>query len=406
MKRKLSSKEGKIILYVAPAETVPGSVGGSVHVEEVARGLAELGYRIEILSRKIAGYPETENLADKVRIHRLVPKYPFKSLLWLSKKYAYNLNESLKPDYIIERYYNFGGAGVLAGRRFGCPVMLEVNSPAVDHPGSLKAFLDRLLIFRPMKRYREFLCRNAADIISPLPSIVPPVVPACRIHKVDWGAAVERFGRKPAKADARKRLGIDKNSFVVMFLGSFRRWHGVWDLAKAATILVGKYSDRKIIFLMTGGGPELEPLRKWAAKSGLGDRFIFTGPVGYKDVPSYLAAADIGAAPFNPSLHGQLRLGFYWSPLKVFEYMASSLPVVTVDVEPLNDIIRNGSEGLLYPPGDAFALAERIGKLLEMPAAKRKKIGGNALKRVSAKYSWRKHCRDLDDIIGKRLKNK
>jgi starch synthase len=385
---------------------VPGSVGGSVHVEEVSRGLAELGYRIEILSRKIAGHPETEKLAENVRVHRLVPKYPLKSLLWLSKIYAYDLAENLKPDYIIERYYNFGGAGVLAGRRLGIPVMLEVNSPAVDHPGSLKAFLDRLLIFRPMKRYREFLCRNAADIIAPLTSIVPPVIPKPRIHKVDWGAAVERFARTPSKKEARKRLGIANDAFVAVFLGSFRKWHGVWDLAKAVEHLIRVNPDLNIIFLMTGGGPDLHPLRKWAVKQGLGDRFIFTGAVGYSDVPPCLAAADIGIAPFNPSLHGQLKLGFYWSPLKVFEYMAASLPVVTVDVEPLNDIIHNGSEGLLYPPGDALALAERIKNLLDMPAAKREKIGKSAFKRVSAKYSWRKHCRDLDDIIRKRLKNK
>jgi starch synthase len=402
----MTSRKGFKILYIAPAETIPGKVGGSVHVEEVSRGLAALGHSVDVLARRIAGRPEVENLSDNVRIYRLVPEYPLKSLLWLSKKYAFKLAEDLKPDYIIERYYNFGGAGILAGCRFEIPVMLEVNSPAVDHPGSLKAFLDHLLIFRPMKRYREFQCRIAVDIIAPLPTILPPSIPAEKIHKVDWGAAVNRFRNKPPKTEARKRLDIRQDASVVVFLGSFRKWHGVWDLARAAEIIIGNRPDIPVVFLMIGGGPEKAVLEKWVRDKGFAEHFRFTGAVEYSDVPAHLAAADIGAAPFNPALHGQLKLGFYWSPLKVFEYMAASLPVVTIDVEPLNDIIRNGRDGMLYPPGDAAACAEKIVKLLKMPEAERQKAGKSAFERVSERYSWDKHCKDLDRIIRKRLNNK
>jgi glycosyltransferase involved in cell wall biosynthesis len=61
---------------------------------------------------------------------------------------------------------------------------------------------------------------------------------------------------------------------------------------------------------------------------------------------------------------------------------------------------------MLYPPGDAPACAEKIVKLLNLPAAERDKIGGSAFERVSARYSWDKHCKDLDRIIRKRLNNK
>ena len=402
----MTSLKGFKILYIAPAECVPGKVGGSVHVEEVSRGLAALGHSVDILARRIEGRPEVENLYGDVRIHRLVPEYRLKSMLWLSKKYAYSLAEDIKPDYIIERYYNFGGAGILAGRRFGIPVMLEVNSPVVDHPGSLKAFLDRFMIFRPMKRYRESQCRSSSDIIAPLLSILPLSVPAEKIHKVDWGAAVDRFRNKPSKSEARKPLGIRPDASVIVFLGSFREWHGVWDLARAAEIIIGNNPDIAPVFLMIGDGPESAKLEKWVHKKGFGERFKFTGGIGYSEVPAHLAAADIGVAPFNPTLHGQLKLGFYWSPLKIFEYMASSLPVVTIDVEPLNDIIRNGRDGMLYPPGDASACAEKIVNLLQMTAAQRDKIGRSAFERVSERYSWDKHCKDLDRIIRKRLNNK
>ena len=46
-----------------------------------------------------------------------------------------------------------------------------------------------------------------------------------------------------------------------------------------------------------------------------------------------LAAADIGVAPFDVAAHRPLSLGFFWSPLKIFEYMASGLPVVAPAVD-------------------------------------------------------------------------
>jgi len=389
------------ILYVAPAETVPGKVGGSVHVEEVARGLAGLGYRVDVLCRRAKGFNSREELAPNLRIHRLVPKYKIRYSLWRAKRYAYRLAKEYKPDYIIERYYNFGGAGVLAGRKFGVPVMLEVNSPVIDHPGSLKALIDRLLIFKPMKRYRVFMCRSAADIITPLPEIIPWWVPEEKIHKVNWGAAVERFHKNPVRDYYRKNLGLSLDRTIVIFLGSFRKWHGVWDLAEAAKEAIQKHP--KLFFLMIGDGEERKPLQRWISKHGMKDHFRFTGSVEYRLIPDYLAAADIGTAPYNPALHPQLKLGFYWSPLKIFEYMAASLPVITIDVAPLNDIIRHGKDGILYPAGDVNRLSECITEIAKMPLKKREEMGAGARERVTKNYSWSVHCRELDRIIRERI---
>ena len=64
-----------------------------------------------------------------------------------------------------------------------------------------------------------------------------------------------------------------------------------------------------------------------AEAAGIRD-IVFTGAVPHDAMPAALAAADIGVAPFDPSAHAPLSLGFYWSPLKIFEYMAAGLPVV------------------------------------------------------------------------------
>ncbi len=77
------------------------------------------------------------------------------------------LVDELRPDALMERYYNFGGEGVRAGAERGVPALLEVNSPVVDHPGSWKAALDALLLVRPLQRYREELCRKARLLPEP-----------------------------------------------------------------------------------------------------------------------------------------------------------------------------------------------------------------------------------------------
>src|SRR5207237_9336042 len=74
-----------------------------------------------------------------------------------------------------------------------------------------------------------------------------------------------------------------------------------------------------------GDGPGLPAVRRDAARV---EGIVFTGAVPHSHMPACLSACDIGAAPFDLDAHRPLSLAFYWSPLKIFEYMASGLPVV------------------------------------------------------------------------------
>src|SRR5690606_24059058 len=125
----------------------------------------------------------------------------------------------------------------------------------------------------------------------------------------------------------------------------------------------------------------------------------FTGAVPYERVPELLAQADVGVAPFNTAPHPALRAaGFFWSPLKVYEYMAAGLPVVTADIHPLNQVIRDGLEGALFREGDVAGLARAIGRLLADPQAARA-MGERARARVAERYSWARHCEALERIM-------
>ena len=126
---------------------------------------------------------------------------------------------------------------------------------------------------------------------------------------------------------------------------------------------------------------------------------IFAGRLPYSDVPRHLAVADIGVAPFEPARHPALRhFGFYWSPLKIFEYGAMALPTVCPAIPPLDTIVRDGREGRLYREGDRAGLVAALTALLDDDAGRRA-MGAAARARVVAEYSWAAHCRALDGIL-------
>lgn len=187
---------------------------------------------------------------------------------------------------------------------------------------------------------------------------------------------------------------------TVVFLGSFRAWHGVLDFVRAAKLLLAE--GRNCRFLLIGDGPERAAAEQMAAEYS--DHFVFTGMVDYERAPELLANAAVGVGPFNTAPHPALRAaGFFWSPLKIYEYMAASLPVVTADIHPLNQVIRDRHEGVLFREGDIAGLARAIARLLDHPD-EAQAMGQRARERVVEHYSWARHCEELERIMCEALR--
>jgi len=158
--------------------------------------------------------------------------------------------------------------------------------------------------------------------------------------------------------------------------------------------------------------------------------------VEYDQVPAHLRLCDILAAPFNTRIDPLTRDVFarhdmWWSPLKVFEYMAVGRPVVSSDlgmipeylgltgkrnnVESMenidNDTMENTDNdtitgaGILYPEGDIKALADCIVTLLDDPG-KAQRMGEVGRKRVLDNYSWEKQAELTVEIYKKVIDGK
>ncbi len=336
------------ILYSAIDQTVPGTLGGAVHVQAVAEGLAALGHDVHALTaRGHGGWPE-----GAVHWHDVGAPAGRAQLRLLAARSVRRIAREIRPDVVIERYHNFGGEGMLAARAVGARYVLEVNAPIVDYDGSSKALLDRALVVQPMRRWRDRQVRAADLIVSPSARILPEWVAPERVLAVEWGADTTRFHPAAAGDVPWTR---PPGAMTALFAGAFRAWHGAAHLVEAVRLLRSR-GVTDVHAVLVGDGPERAAVQE--AARGLSG-VDFTGALAHARMPAALAAADVGVAPFDIARHPPLKLDFYWSPLKVFEYMASGLPVVAPAIPRLQTLVAAGVEGVLYQSGDARGVGRR-----------------------------------------------
>ncbi len=388
------------ILYVAAGIPVPGSIGGSTHVLEVCQGLAALGYQVLAITGPAEQGVAPLPLPEAIEIVNM-PQSQALGLTLLPT--IERLIQQFRPAAIMERYYNLAGAGIIAARRHRLPSILEVNAPVYDPPGSRKDRLDHLL-GQPLRRWARWQVQTADRIVTPLATTVGALARPGSIVELPWGANTALFdpaSLPPATlAATRNEYGLPapEEGQIVAFSGSFRHWHGVESLLAALQRLLP--TRPKLWALLIGDGAERAALMQQVSSWGeIGRRIIFTGRLPYMEVPRHLAVATLGVAPFEPARHDALRhFGFYWSPLKIFEYGAMGLPTVCPAIPPLDTIVRDGQEGRLYQAGDIAGLMATIAALLDDPTACRT-LGQAARARVNAEWSWATHCRSLDKIL-------
>ncbi|HWQ90716.1 MAG TPA: glycosyltransferase, partial [Clostridia bacterium] len=146
------------------------------------------------------------------------------------------------------------------------------------------------------------------------------------------------------------------------------------DVLLAALPLCGNLA-RSTRIEFVGGGWMKDQLRKTAAASGLGDRCTFTGIISRNEVLQKMAAAKISVVPSRHEAFGIVNV----------ESMSVGTPVVASHIDGIPEIVRDGVDGFLVPPGDAAALADKLSLLLSNPSLC-DRLGQNARQRFLNQY--------------------
>lgn len=184
---------------------------------------------------------------------------------------------------------------------------------------------------------------------------------------------VFRPGSSDERAPARRELGLSPAEPLVLAVGRMtpQKGHGVL-LDALARVSPSSPPPR---LALVGDGDLRPALEARARELGIADRVLFLGV--RSDVPDLMRAADLLVLP---SLHE----GF---GLVLAEAMACALPVVGSDTGPVPEIVENGRSGILFPPGDAAALAAALARLIDSPGL-RAALGAQGRERAVAEFSF------------------
>jgi phosphatidylinositol alpha-1,6-mannosyltransferase len=149
------------------------------------------------------------------------------------------------------------------------------------------------------------------------------------------------------------------------------------------------------VLLLVGGGPYAGELRRLAARLGVADSVVFTGPVPWEELPAHYDAGDVFAMPCRTRRRG---LDVEGLGIVYLEASATGLPVVGGDSGNAPDAIRDGETGYVVPGRDTAAVAQRISSLLAGPAGARA-MGEKGRAWVEQEWDWELAARRLERIL-------
>lgn len=399
------------IAYLCADRGIPvgGTKGGSIHVRGVAEALSRRGHRLRILAARVepaadalsvpvfrVGFDRAlkdvrQSIASVAEGAQLAREFHGLMLNEGVGRALREMHDHSAIDAIYERYSLWSWAGFRFAQEQRVPWVLEVNAPLVSEQRTYRGMhlepfatgiQDLLLreadaIVVPAEELRDFIRdRTGRDRgISVLP------------NGVDLGAF---DAAAPVPAEVSKAL---ENRFVVAFSGSLKPWHGIDRLLRAFEKMQCRVPEAHLLVL--GDGPLGVEIEEAVNRLGT-DRITWTGAIPHEQVPSWLAHADVGVAPY-PVLDD-----FYFSPLKIVEYLAIGLPVVASEIGQTRELVQHGETGLLVPPGKSQELMEALEHLHRNPRLRRR-MGRRARERARRQHDWARVAERIEGLIERRL---
>ena len=369
-----------------------------VHTREMSEQLAELGHEVTL----IMPHPLTMQTWPGVR-HIWVRLWGFsrwqKWMFFLEsawRLWRVHRRRPIQALYVREMDRHPFLAQLV--KWLGLPMVVEVNGWSLDDWNLLGVSSResrasehcQRQIFKAAKGIMVSTRGNAEKIISHYG------ISRDNVQVQELGTNIEHF-QGVDKVLARQKLGLPLDTPIILFAGSFHPHHDLNTLLTAHAKLVSQGFEA--LLLLVGDGNQRVMIQQKIEASGWSRHMKVCGVFPYDQVPIYFQAADIGVVPLTTGKVHQQQGSF---SSKLWDYMASGLPVIVTDLPHTSSSKLLEDKAYLVPPEDVSAMTKGLIDLLENNQL-RTNIATNGHEYVRAHRTWRRAAEDTVSFIEKQL---
>ena len=335
-------------------------------VTEVINGWEALGWTVD---RYFAEYPASGAPRGLGRLAEM-------------RRVQGRLAEQLREyDAVYVRAHQMALPTARRAAALAVPVVQECNGPYED----LFIAYPRLRLGRPiLDAMQRWQYRHASAIVAVAEGLTGWLKREAghgRVYTIGNGANTEVFS-----PDAPRRPGLPERFAV--FFGQFPAWQGISTLLEAVKLPAWP-SGLPLVFVGDGAmRPDVE-----AAVVEMPGRVLYLGRLPYDEVAQVVAHAVVS---FVPMMAPERETMF--SPLKLYESMACGVPVVASNVVGISEVVSEWQCGILFPAGDACAIAEAAARNVGDPLEARE-MGHHGRDAAVARFSWRARASQRARVI-------
>jgi D-inositol-3-phosphate glycosyltransferase len=385
--------------------------GQNVYVRHVGEALAQLGWQVDMFTRKISEEQQTivQHSANcrTIRLQagsvEFVPRDNLFGYLpeFVKNFLAFQKENGFTYPLIHTNYWLSSWVGMQLKKIQGSKQVHTYHSLGAVKYNTIKTVpliaSTRLAVEKEVLETAERIVATSPQEKEHMRSLVST---KGNIDIIPCGTDIRRFGWIDRQA-ARAELGFDSEDKIVLYVGRFDPRKGIETLVRA--VGQSEFRGNKNLKLIIGGGSvpgqsdgmERERIEEIIAELGMQDFTTLPGRLSQEILPSYYAAADVCVVPSHYEPFG----------LVAIEAMASYTPVVASDVGGLQFTVVPEATGLLAPPQDVDAFATAIDRILGNPEW-RDKLGKGGRQRVESKFSWDGVASQLGELYTEILQTK
>jgi glycosyltransferase involved in cell wall biosynthesis len=252
-------------------------------------------------------------------------------------------------------------AFLLLAQLFSVPTLLHLHSDFRD-------FYEKECGPR-RRRFIRYVLEHASTVIvlsDRLHTSMATIAPGVRLVTIHNFVNLKRLSEA-------ERVCVPRSSNTILFMGLIGQRKGIYDLVRALPEVIKAVPEARLV---AAGRGEIDAVRRCARERGVDDRVLLPGWVsGFAKLRLLEEAALCVLPSYTEGV-----------PLSILEAMSVGLPVIATPVGGIPDVLRDGEDGYLVPPGSLSELSRRIIELLNNRGL-REKMGESARRRLHSKFS-------------------